>query len=198
MGTLFGHTMADTNTKDQNLEKGKDTQNEESEPTVQHKATDFMTREKVESMVPYKFIPFFLPKYGWIQVKTTDYGQLFRINNMGLKRSYLGIDPKVKGKIEVYVRQMHHSLVHKKDEVQVSEVLSGWEQNVFVDGVFAIARVLLCYRFFPCANLFGVHVCSRRLQEGFVPRKKQLEKVRSRNAEVQKQSEVGRACLWKP
>ena len=206
---LSGHTfwahrcnrMADTNTKEQDLipqEKEKDTQNEVSEPTVEQKATEYMTLQKVESMVPYKFIPVLLPKYGWVQIKTTDYGQIYWNNNMALKRSYLSIDPKVKGKIECFVRQMQHSLVHSEDSVEVKEVLSEWEQNIFVDGVFAIARVLLCYRFFRCANLFGVHVCSRSIQEGFVPQKRQLEKVQCRNAEVQKQSEVGRACLWKP
>ena len=59
--------MADTNTKEKDLipqEKEKDTQNEVSEPTVEQKATEYMTLQKVESMVPYKFIPVLIPKYG--------------------------------------------------------------------------------------------------------------------------------------
>jgi len=44
---------------------------------------------------------------------------------------------------------MQHSLVHSKNSVEVSEVLSEWEQNIFVDGVFVIARVCFVGEFSP-------------------------------------------------
>ena len=70
--------MSDTNTQTQDATSqdklAKKPEGSEATGT-QHEPTAYMTKEKMESMVPWEFIPMQLPNYGWCQVKIVDYGQ---------------------------------------------------------------------------------------------------------------------------
>ena len=135
--------MADTNTQTQDATSqdkvAKKTEGSEATDT-QHEPTAYMTKEKMESMVPWEFIPMELPSYGWCQVKIVDYGQIAEVTNMATEKKYLTLKQR-EGKVECFVRQMQHTLVHSENSVEVSELLESWDSNTFVDGLFAIACV---------------------------------------------------------
>ena len=140
--------MSDTNTQTQDAtsQDKLDKKPEGSEATgTQHEPTAYMTKEKMESMVPWEFLPMQLPNYGWCQVKIVDYGLVAEATNMATQKKYLTIRQR-EGKVECFVRQMHHTLVHSEYSVEVSELLESWDKNIFVEGMFAIACVcFVCF-----------------------------------------------------
>ena len=164
--------MSDTNTQTQDAtlqdKLAKKTEGSEARGT-QHEPTAYMTKEKMESMVPWEFVPMELPSYGWCQVKIVDYGQIAEVTNMGTEKKYLTIKQR-EGKVECFVRQMQHTLVHSENSVEVSELLESWDSNTFVDGLFAIACV--CFvsfvEFSPVIICLVYILCSRNIQEGLV------------------------------
>ena len=128
--------MSDTNTQTQDAtSQDKSAKKPEgSQVTVtQHEPTAYMTKEKMESMVPWEFIPMQLPNYGWCQVKVVEYGLLAEMWHMTLEKNYLTLTQK-EGRVECFVRQMQHTLVHAENSVRVSETLESWDKNVHVEG----------------------------------------------------------------
>ena len=151
--------MADTNTKTPDAisqdevpkppEGAKPPEVAEVMVVAQHKPTAYITREKVEAMVPWEYLPMELTTYGWCQVKVADYGHIVRVTNLSGKQ-YLTLHPKLQGgKVECFVKQIQHSLVKVDGEVKVSETLESWEKSVLVDGMFAIACVCFVVEFSP-------------------------------------------------
>ena len=136
--------MSDTNTQTQDATSqdklAKKPEGSEATGT-QHEPTAYMTKEKMESMVPWEFIPMQLPNYGWCQVKIADYGLIAEATHMCTEKKYLTLRQTESNKVECFVRQMHYTLVHSEHSVKVSGLLDSWDQNIFVEGMFAIACV---------------------------------------------------------
>ena len=161
--------MSDTNTETQDAtSQDKSAKKPEgSEATVmQHEPTEYMTKEKMESMLPWEFIPMQLHTYGWCQVKVVDYGLLKQAWHMVFEKHYPTLTQK-EGKVECFVRQMHYNVVHEGNTVRLAETLESWEKNVNVEGMFAI--VCVCFvEFAPMIICCALHCCSRCIQFGLV------------------------------